>query len=113
MVEQAKYVATSPRYEEHLVEVLEYGIETFGYIQARKYFNTIADLVEKLGSSYSHYPQCRFLATKSRMYRNIILDAHLIVYRITDKRIEVLDIIHSASSISKLRSLRKIHLLPT
>jgi hypothetical protein len=33
------------------------------------------------------------------MYRNIILDAHLIVYRITNKRIEVPDIIHAASSI--------------
>ena len=33
--------------------------------------------------------------TKSLMYRNIILDSHLIVYRITDCRIEVLDIIHA------------------
>jgi len=56
------------------------------------------------------YPECRHLATKSRMYRNIILDAHLIIYRITDVRIEVLDIIHSASSIGKIRNTRKIRL---
>jgi plasmid stabilization system protein ParE len=56
------------------------------------------------------YPECRHLATKSRLYRNIILDAHLIIYRITDERIEVLDIIHSASSIRKIRDVRKIRL---
>jgi len=44
------------------------------------------------------------------MYRNIILDAHLIIYRITGEYIEVLDIIHSASSISKIRGVRKIRL---
>jgi hypothetical protein len=44
------------------------------------------------------------------MYRNIILDAHLIIYRITDTRIEVLDIIHSASSTGKIRAVRNIRL---
>jgi hypothetical protein len=34
----------------------------------------------------------------------------LIIYRITETRIEVLDIIHSASSIRKIRGVRKIHL---
>ena len=40
----------------------------------------------------------------------VIRDAHLIIYRITDESIEVLDIIHSASSISKIRGARKIRL---
>jgi len=44
------------------------------------------------------------------MYRNIILDAHLIIYRIAKERIEVLDIIHSASSIRKIREVRKIRI---
>jgi len=93
-----------------LGEVLEYGIEIFGYIQARKYFNAISYLVERLEYDYNYHPECRHLATKSRMYRNIILDAHLIIYRITSERIEVLDIIHSASSVSKIRNTRKIRL---
>ena len=37
-------------------------------------------------------------------------DAHLIIYRITDERIEVLDIIHAASSISKIRGVRNVRL---
>ena len=66
--------------------------------------------IETLSDYYYTYPECRHLATKSRMYRNIILDAHLIIYRITNERIEVLDIIHSASSIRKIRNVRKIRL---
>ena len=107
---QSKEVVASRYYEVHLVEILDYSIETFGYAQACKYFNTISHHVERLDSYYTYYPECRHLATKSRKYRNIILDAHLIIYRITDKRIEVLDIVHSASSISKIRRVRKIRL---
>jgi len=92
------------------VEILEYGIGMFGYLQAKKYFDLISHLVERLDTYYAYHPECRHLATKSRMYRNIILDAHLIIYRITDTRIEVLDIIHSASSIRKIRSSRNIRL---
>ena len=65
MVRLAKNVITSQYYEEHLLEILEYGIETFGYIQARKYFNTISHLVERLEIDYSYHPECRHLATKS------------------------------------------------
>jgi len=110
MVTQSKKVITSRYYENHLVEILEYSIETFGYIQACKYFDTISQLVERLYNDYTCHPECRHLATKSRMYRNIILDAHLIIYRITNERIEVLDIIHSASSVGKIRGTRKIRL---
>jgi len=110
MVRQSKNVITSINYERHLIEILDYGIEIFGYIQARKYFNTISHLVERLEFDYNYHPECRHLATKSRMYRNIILDAHLIIFRITSECIEVLDIIHSASSIRKIQRIRKIRL---
>ena len=110
MVGESKNVITSRYYEVHLIEILNYGIETFGYTQSRKYFNTISCLVEKLENDYNYHSECRFLATKSRKYRNIILDAHLIIYRITNEHIEVLDIIHSASSIRKIRDVRSIRL---
>ena len=110
MVRQSKNVISSQYYEEHLIEILEYGIEIFGYTQARKYFNAISSLVENLDDDYLLYPECRHLATKSRKYRNIILDAHLIIYRITDYRVEVLDIVHSASNIGKIKNTRKIRI---
>jgi plasmid stabilization system protein ParE len=90
--------------------VYDYGVNTFGYFQAERYNRHIETAIETLSAYYTMYPECRPLATKSRMYRNIILDAHLIVYRITDERIEVLDILHAASSARKIRETRGIHL---
>ena len=90
--------------------IYEYTLDAFGYFQAERYRQEIRQSLDMLPCFYMAYPECRHLATKSRMYRNIILDAHLIIYRITNERIEVLDIIHSASSIGKIRGARKIHL---
>jgi len=90
--------------------IYEYTIDTFGYFQAERYKQKIRKSLDTLSSFYNVYPECRHLATKNRIYRNIILDAHLIIYRITELRIEVLDIIHAASSISKIRNVRKIRL---
>jgi plasmid stabilization system protein ParE len=90
--------------------IYNYSLDTFGYFQAERYYDKIRRAVATLSRFYLAYPECRHLATKSRMYRNIILDAHLIIYRITNERIEVLDIIHSASSIRKIRGARTIRL---
>jgi plasmid stabilization system protein ParE len=90
--------------------IYEYTIDTFGYFQAEHYMQKIRQSLDTLPDYYMAYPECRFLSTKSRMYRNIILDAHLIIYRITNECIEVLDIIHSASSICKIRGIRKVRL---
>ncbi|GHT43374.1 hypothetical protein FACS189438_0420 [Bacteroidia bacterium] len=99
----------SNQFYESVRQVYEYGIETFGYFQAERYKSRIRESLSTLSGSYTVYPECRHLSTKNRIYRNIILDAHLIIFRITDERIEVLDIIHSASSIRKIRGVRKIH----
>ena len=105
-----KPVDVSNEFKASRTQIYDYTMNTFGELQANRYLQKIEKALSTLYVFYYAYPQCRFLATKSRMYRNIILDAHLIVYRITVKRIEVLDIIHSASSISKFRNLRKIRL---
>jgi plasmid stabilization system protein ParE len=90
--------------------IYEYSLDTFGYFQAERYKQYVRNSLDTLHDFYFAYPECRHISTKSRMYRNIILDAHLIIYRITYDRIEVLDIIHSASSISKIRGVRKVHI---
>jgi len=110
MATQPKEVVTSKNYETHLIEILGYSIEAFGHIQARNYFNKISQSVEKLDRYYLVHSECRHIRTKSQMYRNIILDAHLIIYRVAKERVEVLDIVHSSSSVSKIRSTRSIQL---
>ena len=105
-----KPYVTSDKFLNSRTNVYNYGVHVFGYLQAERYDQIIENAIETLSDFYAAYPECRHLATKSHMYRNIILDAHLIIYRITIKQIEVLDIIHSASSIHKIRSSRSIRL---
>jgi len=100
----------SREFNESRKNIFEYSVYRFGYFQAELYKQKIRKSLDTLPDFYHAYPECRHLATKNRMYRNIILDAHLIIYRITDERIEVLDIIHSASSIRKIRTSRNIRL---
>ena len=100
----------SARFSKNLRKVYAYGIITFGYFQAERYNKQIENAVSTLSAHYLAYPECRHIATKSRRYRNIILDSHLIIYRITAVRIEVLDIIHSTSSISKICSVRNVRI---
>ena len=105
-----KPVEVSDEFKADLTDVYDYTIATFGYFQAERYMQKIEKVIDALPTLYLTHPECRHIPTKSRMYRNIILGAHLIIYRITAERIEVLDIVHGASSISKIRKVRKIRL---
>lgn len=105
-----KLVITSIEFQTSLIHVMEEGLERFGYYQTNRYLDIIEQSVLGLRSNSLYYPECRHLATKTRMYRNIILDSHLIIYRICEERIEVLDIVHAASSIRRIRKTRNIHI---
>ncbi|MDR3250699.1 MAG: type II toxin-antitoxin system RelE/ParE family toxin [Tannerella sp.] len=105
-----KPVDLSDKFKASRIHIYDYTVDTFGYFQAERYLQQIMQSLDTLSEYYAVYPECRHLATKSRMYRNIILDAHLIVYRITNERIEVLDIIPAASSIGRIREARNIRL---
>ncbi len=55
-----------------LEDVFDYGLVTFGLMQAESYENEIWDLIETLPNNYYLFPECRHLPTKSKMYRWII-----------------------------------------
>lgn len=85
-------------------------MDTFGIQQADNYENEIWQLIERLSFNYHLFPEYRYLPTKTKIYRWIILDAHLIIYRITENEVQVLRILHSKRSISKIKSSKNIHL---
>ena len=91
-----------------LKNTFNYGVELFGILQALKYESLIYEEIELLPSRYLIHPECRYLPTKSKMYRTVMLPAHFILYRITSIRIEVLDIISYRESISHIRNRRNI-----
>ena len=82
--------------------IYSYGTELFGEYQAIKYENLIYEEVRQLPSRYLIHPECRYMPTQNKMYRTIML------YRITNKRIEVLDIISYKESISHIKNRRNI-----
>ena len=75
-------VVVSEQYTEDLKNIVQYGLETFGYAVAILFYDNIERLVVNLELEHFMYPECRFLVTKSKMYRNIILESYLIIYRI-------------------------------
>jgi toxin ParE1/3/4 len=93
-----------------LDDIYQYGIDTFGIRQAELYENAIWKLVEGLSNNWPFFSECRHLPTKSKMYRWIILESHLIIYRITDKEIQVLRIVHSHRSTTKIKTSRSVKL---
>lgn len=103
-----KPVVVSETFQLHRQEIYKFGIEMFGYFQAEKYQNTISRSLFSLSRHYNAYPECRFLITKNRSYRNIVIDAHLIIFKIAPEHIEVLDIIHKASSIKKIKKTKDV-----
>ncbi|MDR2499290.1 MAG: type II toxin-antitoxin system RelE/ParE family toxin [Tannerellaceae bacterium] len=105
-----KPVEVSDDFYANRKQIYHYTLETFGQSQAKRYQEQISESLELLNKSYLSFPECRYLATKKRIYRNIVLASHLIIYRITGVRIEVLDIIHAASSVRRIKGVRKIHI---
>ena len=51
------------------------------------------------------YPECRFLPTKNRIYRNIVWGNYLIVYKVKKYVIEVLVLFHTRQRPSKLKKM--------
>lgn len=105
---KAKPVIASLLFYSSVDQIFTYGKMTFGEQTAIKYENLIYEKVQQLTTDYLLHAEYPYLPTKDKRYRRIVLPAHLIVYRITAKQIEVLDIIHQAQSISHIKQLRNI-----
>lgn len=103
-----KEVIRSSYYLLDIQEIFEYGEITFGENTAFNFYEDIGLTVRDLETNYELHPECRHLETKTKKYRNVILGAYLIIYRICPNRIEVLRAFHGSRSPKILKSIRKI-----
>ncbi|MEI7492399.1 MAG: type II toxin-antitoxin system RelE/ParE family toxin [Bacteroidota bacterium] len=102
-------VIVSEKFQEDQKNIFKYGFTTFGETAAIQFYENLEKIIHDLGNEYYMYPECRFLPSKLRIYRNIILESYLIIYRITTNRIEVLRAFHSSiCTTNKIRMTRKI-----
>ncbi len=102
----AKEIVLTSLAQTDIKAVFEYGAETFGFIAAKAFVAEVYMSIWGLDYQFNMYPECRFLPTKSKMYRNIIQGNYLIIYRITPRRVEVLRVFNSRVSIRKIRGVR-------
>jgi toxin ParE1/3/4 len=101
-------VVRSEEFYEDVQKAFDYGFDTFGLSAANAFMDELIYRVDCLSFQYELYPECRFIVTKDHRYRNIILGSYLIIYRITSNRIEVLKVISSRMSLSKIKGARNI-----
>lgn len=87
--------------------VFEYGADSFGFVAAKAFVSEVYMSIWNLDYQYLMHPECRFIPTRSKMYRNVIQGNYLIIYRITPKRIEVLRVLNSQVSIRKIRTAQR------
>ena len=93
-----------------LEAIFEYGAETFSPTMAQAFVSDLIQELDSLSSSYLQHAECRYLPTKSRQYRMYTYVSYLIIYRITDNQIEVLNVIHKSRSIATIRAARNIRI---
>jgi len=108
METQERPVIISVFAEIDIQNIYLYGVETFGKNAAETFKAELVFMIRALKNLYEIHPECRHLVTKNRIYRNIIFGSYLVIYRITDSRIEVLKAISSRMRISRIRAARKI-----
>ena len=103
MEKKALQVVVGQKFNHDISDVHAYGTETFGLKYADFFIAEIYEEIGKLGILYELHPECKHILTKSKKYRNIIIGAYLIIYRVSSK-VEVLRVIHGSKSPTSIRS---------
>jgi toxin ParE1/3/4 len=103
-----KEVVRSIFYLQDIQNIYEYGEATFGERAALIFYEELKIIVRTLEINYLVNPECRYLETKTKIYRNIILGSYLIIYRIRAHRIEVLRAFHGSRSPKIIKQVRKV-----
>jgi toxin ParE1/3/4 len=107
---EIKEVRISEQFDSDIISVYSFGEEIFGQSAAKSFIADIYSKVWSLDTNFLLHVECHHLSTKDKRYRNIILGSYLIIYKINNKTIDVLRILHSHSSIKKIKLSRQIQL---
>ena len=108
MEKRIRKVVYSPAYYKDFQSIYQYGKETFGKMFADLFIEEMNHMTEGLSFQFNLHPECRFIPTQSKKYRNIILGKYLVIYRITPDNIEVIRAFHSSQSVKKIKTARSV-----
>ncbi len=108
MEKKIRKVVRLAQVDEDISDIYHYGLETFGEVTAELFLADINHQISGPSYQFNLYPECRFLKTKSKMYRNVVIGKYLIIYRITPERIEILRALHGSRSVRVIKAARSI-----
>jgi plasmid stabilization system protein ParE len=108
MEKRTREVVYSEQSLKSLQSIFEYGVETFSLDLASIFIDRLYEATQKLTTDFLIHPECRYLKTKSKMYRMMVYEQYLIIYRIKPLQIEILTIIHGSRSTSNIKKSRSI-----
>ena len=91
---------------EDLVEQIRYYVEAGAFDFATELHEKFYDQIRNILPDYLRFPECRFLLTKKKIYRNIVWGHYLIVFKIKPATIEILCLHHTRKNPRKIRVLR-------
>ena len=103
-----KKVVYSSDFYKDLKAIYTYGHETFGETMANLFQEEILHVTRGLSYKFLLYSECKYLETKTQLYRNIILGKYLIIYRIKSEKIEVLRALHGSQNPKIIKAIKKI-----
>jgi hypothetical protein len=94
---------------EQLREEYNYYRKEYSLSYAEEFRVNFFDRISSIAPYYKSFPECRFLPSKNKSYRNIIWNNYLIVFRIKSDSVEVLSLFHTKKNPKALKRLRRVH----
>lgn len=77
-------------------------------MNADKVGNAIYATIKRIAENPFYYQECKYILTKTKMYRQAICLSWFIIYKVTGNEIVILGVLPQANHPSKFKSLRKV-----
>jgi plasmid stabilization system protein ParE len=86
----------------------EYYKKEYSADYAEKFRLDFFSVIEKIVPHTYSYPECRFLPTKQKLYRNIVWKNYLIVFKIKKDHIDILCLFHTRQNPTRLKIVKGV-----
>jgi len=107
-MEKSKEISIKEFALKQLEEEYFYYLNNYSIEYAENFRIGFFNEIKRILPLYESYPECRFLPTKKKIYRNIIWRNYLIVFKITKHTIVILSLFHTKQDPVQLKKLRRI-----
>ncbi len=82
--------------------------EEYSVQYAETFLSGFIEQVENILPFVWAFPECRFLPTKNHIYRNIVWENHLIIYKIVKFEIWVVGVFYAKQNPKKLKQYKRV-----